>query len=175
MAARRFICRYGWLLRIADGKPLALRAGLCALVHVAIVASCILMLISASKTATSSFSGLKVTYLMIHGFAAIVLTHILRVWIWAFLDLATGLYVSLVTYTTLGLGDFVPGSEIRIFASFAAFTGLLTFGLSTAFLVGLPCNSVVSWHCKLILTIIRDGRGIPLSFMLTVEQGLAQE
>jgi hypothetical protein len=82
---------------------------LCALVHVTMMAICIPML-----TRAAFFVGFG-----------------------AFSDLATALYFSLVTYTTLGYGDFVLGPDIRIFASFAAVTGLLTFGLSTAFLVGL--------------------------------------
>lgn len=118
---------------------------LCALIHIAIVATCIPVLVTASKTATAKFPRFKILYLIILGFVFIVFAHTLQVWIWAvflksfgaFVELATALYFSLVTYTTLGYGDFVLGPEIRVFASFAAVTGLLTFGLSTAFLVGL--------------------------------------
>ena len=52
-------------------------------------------------------------------------------------DLADAIYFSLVTYTTLGYGDIVVGSGFRVFAAMAAVTGLLNFGISTAFLVGL--------------------------------------
>ena len=47
------------------------------------------------------------------------------------------LYFSLVTFTTLGYGDIVLGEGLRIFGAFASVTGLLAFGLSTAFLVAL--------------------------------------
>lgn len=68
-----------------------------------------------------------------------------QVWIWAIVfvmagtlpDLAEAIYFSLVTYTTLGYGDVVVGSGVRIFGAMAAVTGLLNFGFSTAFLVGL--------------------------------------
>lgn len=78
-------------------------------------------------------------------FAMVVFSHTLQVWMWAsaflwrdaFSDWSTSVYFSLVTYTTLGYGDITLGPEHRIFAAFAAVTGLLTFGLSTAFLVGL--------------------------------------
>lgn len=118
---------------------------LCALVHVAMMAICIPLLTRAAKAVEAKFPKLKFMYLSALGFALIVFAHTVQVWIWAvffvgfgaFADLATALYFSLVTYTTLGYGDFVLGPDIRIFASFAAVTGLLTFGLSTAFLVGL--------------------------------------
>jgi len=51
-------------------------------------------------------------------------------------DWNTAVYFSLVTYTTLGYGDVVLGPGLRIFAAFSAVTGLLGFGISTAFLVG---------------------------------------
>ncbi|MDA8747876.1 ion channel [Litoreibacter sp.] len=79
------------------------------------------------------------------GFGLIVFAHTLQVWLWAawFLksgalpDIEAALYFALVSYTTLGYGDIILGEDIRIFAAFSAVTGMLTFGLSTAFLVGL--------------------------------------
>lgn len=75
----------------------------------------------------------------------IIVTHTVQVWIWAIVwvlgdvlpDWNTALYFSLVTFTTLGYGDIVLGEGLRIFGAFAAVTGLLAFGLSTAFLVAL--------------------------------------
>ena len=46
-------------------------------------------------------------------------------------------YFSFVTLSTLGYGDIVLGPDLRIFAAFAAVTGLLAFGLSTAYLVAM--------------------------------------
>lgn len=78
-------------------------------------------------------------------FTMVVFSHTIQVWMWAtaflmrdaFPDWSTSVYFSLVTYTTVGYGDVILGPDHRIFAAFAAVTGLLTFGLSTAFLVGL--------------------------------------
>ena len=42
-----------------------------------------------------------------------------------------------MTYTTLGYGDVVLAENARIVATFCATTGLLTFGISTAFLIGV--------------------------------------
>ncbi|WP_392342031.1 potassium channel family protein [Phaeobacter sp. BS23] len=75
----------------------------------------------------------------------LVFAHTVQVWTWSvtFLeitdlpDLATSFYFATVTYTTLGYGDIVPGPDARIVATFCAITGLLTFGISTAFLIGV--------------------------------------
>lgn len=77
--------------------------------------------------------------------AFIVATHTVQVWIWATVwvllevlpDWNAALYYSLVTFTTLGYGDIVLGEALRIFGAFAAVTGLLAFGLSTAYMVAL--------------------------------------
>ncbi len=78
-------------------------------------------------------------------FCAVVVGHTIQVWIWAacfvsldaFTTLDEALYFSLTTYTTLGYGDIILGEGIRIFAAMGSVTGLLNFGLSTAFLVEL--------------------------------------
>jgi hypothetical protein len=76
---------------------------------------------------------------------AMVASHSVHVWVWAaglrllgaFAHLEEAIYYAIVTYTTVGFGDVVlPGSH-RIFGSMASVSGLLSFGLSTAFLVGL--------------------------------------
>ena len=75
----------------------------------------------------------------------IIFIHTVQVWIWAIVwvlgdvlpDWNSALYFSLVTFTTLGYGDIVLGEGLRIFAAFASVTGLLAFGLSTAFMVAV--------------------------------------
>jgi ion channel len=75
----------------------------------------------------------------------IVTSHTVQVWIWALVyvlsdvlpDWNSALYFSLVTYTSLGYGDIVLAPGVRIFAGFASVTGLLGFGISTAYLVAL--------------------------------------
>ena len=75
----------------------------------------------------------------------IVAIHTFQVWLWAIVwvfgdilpDWNEALYFSLVTFTTLGYGDIVLGESLRIFGAFASVTGLLAFGLSTAFMVAL--------------------------------------
>lgn len=77
--------------------------------------------------------------------ALIVLAHTAQVWTWASAFVMVGaigewntaLYFSISTYTTLGYGDVILEPGLRIFAAFAAVTGMLAFGISTAFLVSL--------------------------------------
>lgn len=78
-------------------------------------------------------------------FFIVVMGHAFQVWLWAMAFTVLGtlpniddaIYFSLVTYTTLGYGDVTVANGFRTFAVIAAVTGLLNFGLSTAFLVGL--------------------------------------
>ncbi|NSX55547.1 MULTISPECIES: potassium channel family protein [Rhodobacterales] len=75
----------------------------------------------------------------------LVAAHTVQIWTWAVVfilisdlpDLPTSFYFATVTYTTLGYGDIVLGEGARIVATFCAITGLLTFGISTAFLIGV--------------------------------------
>ena len=77
--------------------------------------------------------------------AVIVISHTIQVWLWALAlvilgalpDAADAVYFSLVTYTTLGYGDITLNQDFRIFGAMEAVTGLLNFGLSTAFLVSV--------------------------------------
>ena len=91
------------------------------------------------------FPRLRVVALLAFGVFVLVAAHTIQVWTWsvAFLwitelpDLVTSFYFATVTYTTLGYGDIVLGPDARIVATFCAITGLLTFGISTAFLIGV--------------------------------------
>ncbi len=83
--------------------------------------------------------------LFVFSFSAVVVSHTIQVWLWAFSFVGLGalsktseaIYFSLVTYTTVGYGDVTLGENFRVYAAMASVTGLLNFGLSTAFLVGL--------------------------------------
>jgi len=117
----------------------------CAVIHVSLVASSVPVLGKAAASADSRFPTLKIAILIGLAFILIVFAHTVQIWVWAvaflFVDaldtLESAVYFSLVTYTTLGYGDVTLQSDLRIFGAFASVTGLLTFGLSTAFLVGL--------------------------------------
>jgi hypothetical protein len=66
-----------------------------------------------------------------------------EVWLWAmfyliigaFRDLATALYFSTVTFSTLGLGDVLPPERWRLLSALEAINGFLLIGWSTAYLI----------------------------------------
>lgn len=76
---------------------------------------------------------------------ALLIAHTLHVYLWAISLWLIGalpgheqpIYFSLVTYTTVGYGDVTLGEAYRIFGAMASVNGILSFGLTTAFLVGL--------------------------------------
>lgn len=71
--------------------------------------------------------------------------HTIEAWSWAtiyvslgeFTDLTSALYFSVVTSTTLGYGDVVLSNEWQLLGTFESMGGLILFGTSTAFLLGV--------------------------------------
>ena len=90
-------------------------------------------------------SHLRIVVFTTISLTSVVIAHTIQVWIWAisfmildaFDTLSEAIYFALITYTTVGYGDITLGEAHRIYGAMAAVTGLLNFGLSTAFLVGL--------------------------------------
>ena len=119
--------------------------GFCTLLHLFILISWIGLLRKLQQSRTDR-ADLARQFLVIGStLAMIILVHTVQVWIWAVSLMQLGalgtisdaLYFALVTYTTVGYGDVTVGPEFRIFGAMASVTGLLGFGISTAFLVGL--------------------------------------
>lgn len=117
-----------------------------AVVHVSVIAVSIPFFGKLSSYMPSDkMPRLRNVVLLLLAVFVLVLAHTIQVWSWAasFLlmtelaDLSTSFYFATVTYTTLGYGDIVLGPDARIVATFCAITGLLTFGISTAFLIGV--------------------------------------
>ena len=117
-----------------------------ALVHVGAVAFSLPLFGNlATRVPRQSWPRFHVVALLILTVMVLVLAHTVQVWTWAVVflritdlpDLSTSFYFATVTYTTLGYGDIVLGPNARIVATFCAITGLLTFGISTAFLIGV--------------------------------------
>ncbi len=75
----------------------------------------------------------------------LIAIHTVSAWAWAavylsvgeFTELSTALYFSVVTSTTLGYGDITLSERWRLLGSFEAMGGLVLFGASTAFLLGV--------------------------------------
>ena len=120
--------------------------GASTVVHVTAVANCVPMLVWLSRQMSANQRPrLRLIAFVLTSAFALVLAHTLQVWAWSVVflliadipDLATSFYFATVTYTTLGYGDIVLGADARIAATFCAVTGLLTFGITTAFLFGV--------------------------------------
>jgi hypothetical protein len=67
----------------------------------------------------------------------------LEIWLWAFaywvLEVAenfeAALYLSTITFSTVGYGDVIPAADWRLLAALEGVTGFLIIGWSTAYLV----------------------------------------
>jgi hypothetical protein len=117
-----------------------------ALVHVGAIAFSIPYFSKVARLIdVHKWSRLRTVALLAFSVFVLVSAHTIQVWTWsvaffwmaALPDLVTSFYFATVTYTTLGYGDIVLGPDTRIVATFCAITGLLTFGISTAFLIGV--------------------------------------
>lgn len=131
--------------------------GLCCLLHVGLLGltvSVLRRLDHSKERGRERPPGLgRIIALLFGSFMAIVFSHTVQVWLWAWALLGIGplegwndaIYFSLVTYTSLGYGDVVLGPGARVFGALGSVTGLLAFGLSTAFLVALMSRVLSSW------------------------------
>ncbi|WP_420587045.1 ion channel [Ruegeria sp.] len=119
--------------------------GICFLIEIIFLTWCTQMVRQMSLRLENSKKFVSIAAPICIALGFIVAIHTFQVWLWAIVwvlgdvlpDWNSALYFSLVTFTTLGYGDIVLGEQLRIFAAFASVTGLLAFGLSTAFMVAL--------------------------------------
>ncbi|UWQ30536.1 potassium channel family protein [Leisingera sp. M523] len=115
----------------------------CLILEISVLVLCSAVLNRMSAGFAKPFRPWQIGIMLVVAIFIILGSHTAQVWIWsaAFVlvgaigDWNTSVYFSLATYTTLGYGDVVLGPALRIFAAFAAVTGLFGFGISTAFLV----------------------------------------
>ena len=119
---------------------------MCAVIHVLAVALSVPLFKSlASVVPEGKHPVRRIILFLLLTVAVLLGAHTLQIWGWAatFMlvsdlpDVATSFYFSAVTYTTLGYGDVILAENARIVATFCAITGLLTFGISTAFMIGV--------------------------------------
>ena len=120
--------------------------GVCSLIHIMLLVGAIKLLRAMSPAqGVQARRPLQLMKLLVVGFFIVLLAHTIQVWLWAgsfmflgiFSNFSDAIYFSIVTYTTVGYGDVTVGGGFRVYGAMAAITGLLNFGLSTAFLVGL--------------------------------------
>lgn len=137
------------IMQIFSGSILLL---LCLSIHISILLAAIALLRHIRVRYTNLAPMRK--WVLVFGIAlcAVIGTNTIEVWVFAIAILALGalptiadaIYFALTTYTTLGYGDLVLANGYRIFGAFGSVSGLLAFGLSTAFLVNLFSRVVPS-------------------------------
>lgn len=127
-------------LQIIAGSGLLI---LCAVAHLSVAALIVGYLRKYrpldAKVTTGGFFGLTSGL-----FFVFVAAHTVQIYLWAFCFWWLGalegreapIYFALVTYTTVGYGDVTLSPDFRIFGAMASVTGILMFGMTTAFLVG---------------------------------------
>ncbi|MFK5996620.1 MAG: ion channel [Rhodobacterales bacterium] len=119
--------------------------GLCSLIHIIILVWSVSLIRILQPKLTRFSARIRLGLLISKAFFFVVMAHSIEVWVWAFsFDLSNAVpnigeavYFALTTYTTLGYGDITLSEGFRVYAAMASVNGLLNFGLSTAFLVGL--------------------------------------
>ncbi len=117
----------------------------CALLHIFVVVGSLPYISRLGHMLRRRGPVLRNAVLLSFGVVAVVFAHTLQIWAWAFVFMVVGafadfpesFYFAIATYTTLGYGDLILGPGLRVFASFASITGLLTFGISTGLLIAL--------------------------------------
>ncbi|MEM1382435.1 MAG: potassium channel family protein [Pseudomonadota bacterium] len=116
-----------------------------AILHVGVLAAALALVRRLRRTTEHWRATMRYVAATGTSFSSVVVAHTLQVWVWAVAvlwlqalpDFEASVYFSLVTATTVGYGDVVLPEGFRIFGGMGAVTGLLTFGLSTAFLIGV--------------------------------------
>ena len=119
--------------------------GACALIHVLILWFGLELMLLIADALVKLPSMIRWIILILFAFGTALAGHTAQIWLWAsslrrrgvFQSIDNAVYFSMVTSTTLGYGDITIEPKWRVYGAMAAVTGLLTFGLSTAFLVGI--------------------------------------
>ena len=92
-----------------------------------------------------------ITWLLIRIAWLLIVIHLFAIFVWALFfwlakclpNLESSFYFSAVTYATIGYGDLVLSKEWRMLGPIEGFTGILMFGLSTAFFFIVVSKSVL--------------------------------
>lgn len=128
----------------------ALLLGLCAIIHIVVLSVGIEFVYQAGVALVEFRRIVRWIVVILIAFGVSLIGHTIQIWVWAVVlhvagaigTIGDAVYFSLVTSTTLGYGDITLDGNWRVFGALSAVTGLLTFGLSTAFLVGVMSNAL---------------------------------
>lgn len=123
---------------------------LCMILHIACLMLAFSILRALNQRLKTASLTVEVGSMMVVALIFLLAAHTAQIAIWSQVWLSNGtisdlndaVYFSLVTYTTVGYGDVTLGPEMRIFGTFTAMTGVMAFGISTAFLVALMSRTI---------------------------------
>lgn len=90
----------------------------------------VLALLAQSATLIFIFAGIYRGFGLLYGGSQVALLD----------DAASALYFSIVTWTTLGYGDFTPPPELRLLAAIQALLGYVFFGISVGLGTAILCE-----------------------------------
>lgn len=113
--------------------------------HIGGLVGLITMLNRLAPMLPRSHRKLDTIFLMVVAVLGIIAIHTVEAWTWAalymllgeFSELERALYFSVVTQTTLGYGDITLSRDWQLLGTFESMGGLILFGASTAYLIGL--------------------------------------
>jgi multisubunit Na+/H+ antiporter MnhB subunit len=111
----------------------------------------ILSHVSHSKVRPEDTRFWPITWLLIRIAWLLIIIHLIAIGAWAAFfwlakclpDFESSFYFSAVTYATIGYGDLVLPKQWRMLGPIEGFTGILMFGLSTAFFFIVVSKSVL--------------------------------
>ena len=127
------------LIQLAIGSALIV---VTVIVHAFSLSRLINLLANLGSTLHARFRHYWHSVLLAMTVLGIFFAHILEIWIWALVyllinevpTLESALYMSTVTFTTLGFGDIIFSEQWRLLSSVEGANGMLLFGWSTAFI-----------------------------------------
>ena len=107
--------------------------------------------VSHSKVQPEDTRFWPITWLLIRIAWLLIVIHLFAIAVWALFfwlakclpNLESSFYFSAVTYATIGYGDLVLPKEWRVLGPIEGFTGILMFGLSTAFFFVVVSKTVL--------------------------------
>jgi ion channel len=107
--------------------------------------------VSHSKVRPEDTRYWPITWLLIRIAWLLIAIHLFAILVWALFfwlakclpDMESSFYFSAVTYATIGYGDLVLPRAWRMLGPIEGFTGILMFGLSTAFFFIVVSKSVL--------------------------------
>lgn len=129
------------LVQISIGSILLI---LCAAIHLAIVSRTLTFLRKHNDTPATGRPFAQLRWLSI-ALLAPVFSHTVHIYLWSFALLhlgalkgyETSIYFTLISYTTLGYGDVTLTPDFRILGAMSSVTGIIMFGITTAYLVAI--------------------------------------